>query len=36
VDLGVRRGFCDLAATAGEWMNVPAPRGESVLGQLLR
>ena len=36
VDLGVRRGFCDLAATAGEWMGVPAPRGESVLGQLLR
>jgi phosphopentomutase len=36
VDLGVRRSFCDLAATAGEWMGVPAPRGESVLGQLLR
>jgi phosphopentomutase len=36
VDLGVRQGFCDLAATAGEWMNVPAPRGESVLTQLLR
>jgi phosphopentomutase len=35
VDLGVRRGFCDLAATAGEWMGVAAPRGESVLGQLL-
>lgn len=36
VDLGVRRGFCDLAATAGEWMGVPAPRGESALAQLLR
>jgi phosphopentomutase len=36
VDLGVRRGFCDLAATAGEWMGVAAPRGDSVLGQILR
>ncbi len=34
VDLGVRRGFCDLAATAGEWMGVPAPRGESALPRL--
>ncbi len=34
-DLGVRCGFCDLAATAGEWMGVPAPRGESALGVLL-
>jgi phosphopentomutase len=36
VDLGVRQGFCDLAATAGEWMGVAAPRGESALAQLLR
>jgi phosphopentomutase len=36
VDLGVRQGFCDLAATAGEWMGVAAPRGQSALAQLLR
>ncbi len=36
VDLGVRRGFCDLAATAGEWLGVAAPRGESALAGLLR
>jgi phosphopentomutase len=36
VDLGVRHGFCDLAATAGEWMGVAAPRGQSVLSQILR
>jgi phosphopentomutase len=30
-DLGIRRGFADLAATAGEWMGVPSPRGESFL-----
>ena len=35
VEVGVRRGFCDLAATAGDWMGVPAPRGESVLTQIL-
>jgi len=35
VDLGVRRGFCDLSATAGDWLGVPAPRGESFLGLLL-
>ena len=34
-DLGVRRGFCDLSATAGEWLGVPAPRGESALRELL-
>jgi phosphopentomutase len=34
-DLGERRGFCDLSATAGEWLQVPAPRGESVLARLL-
>jgi phosphopentomutase len=34
VDLGVRRGFADLAATAGEWLGVPAPRGESALPEL--
>ena len=36
VDLGERRGFCDLAATAGEWMGIPSPRGSSALSQLLR
>ncbi|MGH9398878.1 MAG: phosphopentomutase [Thermoanaerobaculia bacterium] len=36
VDLGDRRGFCDLAATAGQWMGVPGPRGLSALAQLLR
>lgn len=36
VDLGVRRGFCDLAAAAGEWLGVPAPRGESALSRLLK
>jgi phosphopentomutase len=36
VELGVRRGFADLAATAGEWLGVPAPRGESALADLLR
>ena len=30
-DLGTRRGFCDLAATAGEWLGVASPRGESFL-----
>lgn len=35
VDLGVRKGFADLAATAGEWLGVPAPRGESALTELL-
>jgi phosphopentomutase len=34
-DLGVRHGFCDLAATAGEWLDVPAPRGKSALSELL-
>ena len=34
-DLGVRRGFADLAATAGEWLGIPAPRGSSALSQLL-
>lgn len=36
VDLGVREGFADLAATAGEWLGVPAPRGEGALKELLR
>lgn len=36
VNLGDRLGFCDLSATAGEWMGVPAPRGRSALAQLLR
>jgi len=36
VDLGVRRGFADLAATAGEWLGVAAPGGESALGAILR
>ena len=35
VDLGVRRGFADLAATAREWLGVPAPRGESALSEIL-
>lgn len=35
VDLGVREGFADLAATAGEWLGVAAPRGKSALGELL-
>ena len=35
VDLGVRRGFSDLAATAGEWVGVPAPRGRSALAEIL-
>jgi phosphopentomutase len=35
-EIGVRRGFCDLAATAGEWMDIPAPRGVSALSLLLR
>ncbi len=35
-DLGIREGFCDLAATAGEWLGVPAPRGASALDLFLR
>ena len=35
VDLGERRGFCDLSATAGDWLGVPSPRGRSALSQLL-
>jgi len=35
IEVGVRRGFCDLAATAGDWLGVPAPRGKSVLTQIL-
>jgi phosphopentomutase len=34
-DLGIRRGFSDVAATAGEWLGVPAPRGTSALSELL-
>jgi phosphopentomutase len=34
-DLGVRRGFADLAATAGEWLGVASPRGTSALSELL-
>ena len=34
-DLGVRRGFADLAATAGEWLGVDSPRGASALSQIL-
>jgi phosphopentomutase len=36
VDLGVRRGFMDLSATAGEWLGISGPRGESALARLLR
>ena len=35
-DLGLRRGFADVSATAGEWMGVPGPRGSSALAQILR
>ncbi len=35
-DLGLRSGFCDVAATAGEWLGVPAPRGESALSLFAR
>jgi phosphopentomutase len=35
LDLGVRRGFCDLSATAGQWLDVPAPRGQSALDRLI-
>ena len=35
VDLGVRSSFCDLSATAGEFLGIPGPRGESALGRLL-
>jgi phosphopentomutase len=34
-DLGIRRGFADLSATAGEWLGVPGPRGASALSLLL-
>ena len=33
-DLGVRRGFADVSATAGEWLGVPAPSGRSALPEL--
>jgi phosphopentomutase len=36
VDLGLRRGFADLSASAGEWLGVPSPRGESALARVLR
>jgi phosphopentomutase len=35
-DLGIRRGFFDLSASAGEWMEVAGPRGASALAQILR
>jgi phosphopentomutase len=35
VDLGIRSGFCDVSATAGDWLGVPAPRGKSALPALL-
>jgi phosphopentomutase len=35
-DLGCRPGFCDVSATAGEWMGVAAPRGVSALPLLTR
>jgi len=35
-EIGVRHGFCDLAATAGEWLGIPAPRGESALARIVR
>ena len=30
-DLGIRSGFCDVSATAGDWLGVAAPRGVSAL-----
>lgn len=36
VDFGLRRGFADLSATAGEWLGIPGPRGESALARILR
>jgi phosphopentomutase len=35
LDLGIRHGFCDLAATAGDWVGVAAPRGQSVVPMLI-
>jgi phosphopentomutase len=35
-EIGVRSGFCDLAATAGEWLGVESPRGQSALPLLVR
>ena len=34
-DLGIRRGFADLAATAGDWLGIPSPRGSSFLQEIL-
>jgi hypothetical protein len=34
--MGLREGLADHAATAGEWLGVPAPRGEGALKELLR
>lgn len=34
-NLGTRSGFADLAATAGEWLGVPSPRGRSALSEIL-
>jgi phosphopentomutase len=36
VDIGIRSGFADLAATAGDWLGVPAPRGTSALPELVQ
>ena len=34
VDLGTRRGFCDVSAIGGEWLGVPAPRGTGAAAAL--
>ena len=36
VDFGLRQGFMDVSATAGEWLGVPGPLGTSALSDLLR
>lgn len=35
-NLGIRSGFADLAATAGDWIGVASPRGKSALPDLIQ
>lgn len=35
-EIGTRIGFCDIAATAGEWLGVPSARGTSSLSLFAR
>lgn len=35
-EIGTRSGFCDIAATAGEWLGIPSPRGTSALSLFAR